>query len=195
LIRTLAAAALLGGAACAFGQPAATKAELVARVLQLQRAGIEAIARSLAERPAIQITQEAGQIARTQVAADKRAALGKRIEASVRRYVDEATPIVRQHAQRLAPGTLGAGLQQKFSDDELRELIAWLDSPLNRKYTQVAPDLQNEFVRKLLAEAAPAIEPKLQALSQEVRAMLVDATAEAASAPRAAAAPARAASR
>jgi uncharacterized protein len=193
LIRWLAVAVLLGTALCAQGQAGPTKAELVARLLQMQRPGIEAMTRNIVERPAIQITQDASRIASIRVAPDQRAAVGKKIEASVRKYVDEAAPILRDRALKLAPTTLGAALEEKFSVDELQRLVAWLDSPLNRKYSQLAPEFQSDFLRKLLADAGPAIEPKLQALNQDVEQIL---TAAAASAPaRSASAPQRAASR
>lgn len=172
----VAALALLVGAASAWSQPSPAKKELVAKLLQMQRAGIESMTRGLVERPAIQLTQEAGQIARTQVAADKRDALGKRIEARVRKYFDEAAPLLRDRALALAPTTLGTTMEEKFSEDELRQLIAWLDSPLNKKYGQIAQEMQGEFVRKLLADAGPAIEPKVQALNQDIRQYLGEAT-------------------
>jgi uncharacterized protein len=179
----LAALALVVGAAPAWSQPSPAKKELVAKLLQMQRAGIEAMTRGLVERPAIQLTQEAGQIARTQVAADKRDALGKRIETRVRKYLDEAAPLLRDRALALAPTTLGATMEEKFSEDELRQLIAWLDSPLNKKYAQVAQDMQGDFVRKLLADAGPSIEPKVQALNQDIRQYLGEAAAGAAARP------------
>ncbi len=197
MIRVLAVLALLLSAAGSQAQaqapaPAQTpaaKKELVAKLLQMQRAGIEAMTRSLVERPAVQITQEAGQIARTQIAEDRRAALGKDVEARVRKYIDEAAPILRDRAMALAPATLGTTMEEKFSEDELRQLIAWLDSPLNKKYSQVAQDMQNDFVRKLLADAGPAIEPKLQALNQDIRQLLTKAASSGASAPKAGAGP------
>ena len=193
MIRVLAALTLLLSAAWSLAQTQAqsttVKKELVAKLLQMQRAGIEAMTRSLVERPAVQITQEAGQIARTQIAEDKRAALGKDVEARVRKYIDEAAPILRDRAAALAPATLGAAMEEKFSEDELRQLVAWLDSPLNKKYSQVAQDMQNDFVRKLLADAGPAIEPKLQALNQDIRQLLTKAASTGASAPKAGAGP------
>lgn len=191
--RVLAALALLlsaaGSQAQAPAQTSAVKKELVAKLLQMQRAGIEAMTRSLVERPAVQITQEAGHIARTQIAEDRRAALGKDVEARVRKYIDEAAPILRDRAVALAPTTMGATMEEKFSEDELRQLIAWLDSPLNKKYSQVAQDMQNDFVRKLLADAGPVIEPKLQALNQDIRQLLTRAASTGASAPKAGAGP------
>ncbi len=148
---------------------AQSKKELVQKVLLLQQPMIENIARSIVERPAGQLMQAAGQALQTQVPPEKREAVGKAIEADVRKFVEEATPIVRERALKLAPSTLGVAMEEKFSDEELRQLIAWLDSPLNKKFQQVGPEIQNNFVQKLAADAGPLIDPKLQALQQKVR--------------------------
>ena len=151
---------------------AQSKKELVQKVLLLQQPTIEGVARSIVERPAMQMMQAAGQALQTQVPPDRREAVGKAIEADVKSYVAEATPLMRERALKLAPSTLGAGLEEKFTEAELKQLIAWLESPVNKKFQQVGPEIQNTFVQKLAADAAPLLDPKLKALEQKVRASL-----------------------
>lgn len=148
---------------------AQSKKELVQKVLLLQQPMIESIARNIVERPAGQLMQAAGQALQTQVPPEKRDAVAKAVEADVRKFVEEATPIVRERALKLAPSTIGAAMEEKFSEEELKQLVAWLESPLNKKFQQVGPDIQNSFVQKLAADAGPLIDPKLQALQQKVR--------------------------
>jgi hypothetical protein len=105
----------------------------------------------------------------SQIPAEKREAAGKAIEADVKRYVDESVPLVCDKAIKLAPSTLGAAMEEKFSEDELKQLLAWFESPLNKKFQQVSPEMQNNFMQKLVAESRPLIEPKLQSLQQQVR--------------------------
>ena len=158
----------------ALAQTAATpaKKELVQRLLVLQQPGIESVARNIVERPAGQLMQAAGQALQTQVAPDKREAAGRSIEADVKKFVEEAVPVLRERAVKLAPTVIGPVLEEKFSEDELKQLIAWLDSPVNKKYQQVAPELQNTFSQKLIVEAGPLLDAKLQALQERVRATL-----------------------
>jgi uncharacterized protein len=151
---------------------AQSKKELVQKVLQLQQPTIEGVARSIVERPAMQMMQAAGQALQTQVPPERREAVGKAIETDVKSFVAEATPLMRERALKLAPSTLGAGLEEKFSEAELKQLIAWLESPVNKKFQQVGPEIQNTFVQKLAADAAPLLDPKLKALEQKVRASL-----------------------
>jgi hypothetical protein len=148
------------------------KKELVQKLLVLQQSGIETMARNIVERDAMGLLQEAGQVLQQQVPPEKREAAGKAIQADVKKYVDDSTPIVRDRAVKLAPSTIGATLEEKFTEDELRQLIAWFESPTNKKFAQVAPEMQNNFAQKLIADVRPTIEPRLQALTAKVRANL-----------------------
>lgn len=171
MIKRLTIAALLSSAALAFAQNA-TKKELVQKLLVLQQPGIEQVARGLVERPAMQMMQEAAMVLQRQVPPDKREALGKQVEAEIKKYVEESVPLVKERAIKLAPTTIGPILEEKFSDDELKQLIAWFDSPLNKKYSQLGPEMQTAFVQKLVVDARPVVDPKLQALDVKVRSTL-----------------------
>ncbi len=181
--------ALLAGAAIAHAQntaaPAASpaKKELVQKLMVLQQAGVENVARGLVEQPAAAMIQAAAR-ALQQLPADKREATGKSIEADVKKYVEETNPLVRERAVKLAPSTIGAAMEEKFTEDELKQLIAWLESPIRKKYEQAVPEIQKNFTEKLVAESRPSVEPKLQALEAKVRASLgVPAAASAPPAP------------
>ncbi|MCB2022911.1 MAG: DUF2059 domain-containing protein [Rhizobacter sp.] len=166
-MKRLIIAALCAAATLAHAQT--TKKELVQKALALQQPIIESISRSVAERPAIQLMQVSGQYLQTQVPPEKREAIGKQVETEIRKYVDEAVPLLRERALKLAPSTFGATMEEKFTEDELKTLIAWLESPVNKKFQQMWPEMQNGFVQKLAAEAAPLLDPKLQALQQRLR--------------------------
>jgi hypothetical protein len=198
------AAALLCSAVLAHAQSASTpapsspaKKELIQKWLTLQQPGIENLARNLVEQPAVQMTQAAGRALQQQVPADKREAVGKGIEADIRKYVDETVPVVRERAVKLAPSTIGALMEEKFTEDELKQLVAWLESPVNKKYMQLNPEMLNTFQQRLVTEARPVVEPRLQALEAKVRTSLgvpSSAAPAASAAPAKAAAPAKKAS-
>jgi hypothetical protein len=176
------AAIVLASAASAQG----TKKELVQRVLQAQQSEIENVSRSIVERPAAQMMQEAGLAMQRQVPAEKREAIGKSIEAEVRKYIDESYPLVRERALKLAPTTIGTVLEEKMNEDELRQLATWLESPANKKFQQLGPEMRNSFIQKVLTESRPVVDPKIQALDGRIRVILglpPAAPAPAASAP------------
>ena len=160
------------------------KKELVARVLQLQQPGIEAMARSLAEQPAMQIMQQAGQ-ALQRLPTERREAMARDIEADLRKYAEEAVPIVTARAVKLAPSTIGPLLEERLNEDELRQVIAMLESPVIRKFQGMTGDMQKALTEKLVSETKPDIEPKVRAMQQAVakRLGLTAPAAGAASAP------------
>ena len=86
----------------------------------------------------------------------------------MKKYVDEAVPLVRENAVRLAPSTVGAMLEEKFSEDELKQLVAIIESPVNRKILQMGGELQKVLVDQLVAQTQGAIEPKLKTLEQSI---------------------------
>ena len=147
------------------------KKELVQKILLLQQPEIEAVARSIVERPAAQMMQEAGLAMQRQVAPDKREAMARAIEVEVKKYVEESYPLVRERAIRLAPSTIGAAIEEKLSEDELKQLLAWLESPANKKFQQLG-QARNAFVQKVLADSMAAVDPKVAALDGRIRVIL-----------------------
>lgn len=160
--------ALLALSIGAQAQTSTAKQELVAKILLLQQPAIEQVAQALAERPAAQMMQQAEMVLRSKVAADKREAVAKEIQADVKKYADEAVPLVRQQAVKLAPSTVGAMLEEKFTEDELKQLIAIIESPVNRKFLQMGGEMQKALMDKLVAQTQGAIEPKIKALEQAI---------------------------
>lgn len=171
LITTLAGAAGLALAQTAPSSVSPAKKELVQKALQLQQAGIEGIGNVIANQTANQVLQAAGQ-AMARVPADKREAVGAELQAEVRKFHEEAAPLLRGLAVKLAPATLGAQLEEKFSEDELKALVAWLESPVSRKFQQFSGEIQQAMAQKVVAESRSQMEPKLKALEQSMGAKL-----------------------
>ncbi len=167
-IKTLLIVALLSVAFGAQAQSTPAKKELAARIVKLQMPGIEGLARSLAEQPAVALLERAGQILPARVPPDRQEAVGKEIQADVKRFVDEAVPIVRDRAVKLAPTTIGAVLEEKFTEDELRQVVSIMENPAWIKFQQLGPDMQKPLMEKLIADSRPQIEPKIKALEQSI---------------------------
>lgn len=168
--KLLCAAALIATAVMVPAQ-AQSKKELVQKILVQQQPGIEALARGLAGDTANRVMQAAGE-GLQRVPADKREAAAKAIEADIKKFYDESESMLRDRAVKLAPTTIGATLEEKFSEDELKQLLAWFESPVNKKYQQLGPEMQNGLAQKLVADTKPSVEPKLKALEQSIRKQL-----------------------
>lgn len=165
---TLLAVALLSVAALAHAEPSPAKKELINKVMQLEQQMVDATVRQLAQQPLIQLMQPVGPAIQFRVPPEKREALAKDIQADMKKYVDEVTPLLSDRASKLAPAEIGGLLDAKFTEDELRQLIVALESPILRKFSQLLPEMQKTLVDKLVADTKGQIEPKLKALGQSV---------------------------
>lgn len=188
--KVLATALLAAATLLAHAETSPAKKELVNRVLELQRPAIEAQVRNMAERPAVLIMQSVGATVQQRVPLEKREPLLKDIQAEVRKFVDEAGPLLREHALRLLPQTSGAVLESKFSEAELKQLIGALEAPAFRKYQASSEEMLRPLSDRLGAEARGDIEPRLKALEQVIRGKLNAAIGQE-QAPAAAPAPAK----
>ena len=156
----------VGTAAAQTAAPPASK-EIVERLLKLHEPGVANMGRLLAEQPAQQLMINV-RAAMQRVPADKREALAKEIEGDFRHYVEEAVPVVSERAVKLAPATLGPMFEQRFSEEELRQLATLLESPVLKKYQGVLAEMNRALGEKIVAESKAAVEPKVQALQRKV---------------------------
>ena len=97
------------------------------------------------------------------------------IQADLRKYAEEVGPVARDKAGKLAPTVLGPILEEKFTEDELKQLIAIIESPVNRKYQALGVEMQKALSEKLVAEMRPMMETKLRGLQQSIAGRLAPA--------------------
>jgi uncharacterized protein len=179
----LVAAAWLAPVALAQGNGTAgtAKKELVQKVLQLQGPGIESVGTQLAAQTAQQVLGAAGQ-ALQRVPGDKRELLGTEIQADVKKFFDDVAPSLRTNALKLGPTILGTALEERLNEDELKTVVAWLESPVSRKFGQLNAEVQQALMQRLVTDSRAAVDPKLKALEQTLTKRL-GAAAPAAAAP------------
>ncbi|HEU4457653.1 MAG TPA: hypothetical protein VFR90_00845 [Methylibium sp.] len=148
--------------------PTASKREFAQRFVLLQQPSIDNLVRNLVESPARQLMAAGDPVLMTRVPADKREAAIKQVQTEVRKYVDSATPIVREQANKLAQSVLLPAVEERFTEDELRQIVLFLESPAQRKLQQSLPELSQGLAAKLVEQTRPQIDPKLKALDTSV---------------------------
>lgn len=175
LTRLLVTAAACAGLSAAHAQSAASapaassaKHELVLKLLSVQQSSIESLGRSVGERPAMQLMQAAAQALQTQVPEDKREAAANAAQAHIKDFVEETDPAFAKAATQLAPTTMGPILESQLSEDDLRQIIAWVSSPTFKRFSELQPQLQDALVKSLIQQMGPTMEPKLRTLQQTV---------------------------
>jgi hypothetical protein len=142
------------------------KQKLIDQVLALWP--IEEVGIGMVQRPAVSAMEQARIALQGRVTADKQQAAMKAIGGDVQKYVDEATPIARDSALRLKKPVLAPLLAQNFSDEELRQLIVLLQSPVRKKFEQLVPQFEKAYGERIAADSHAQIDPKLKTLTESV---------------------------
>jgi hypothetical protein len=159
----------LAAAACTtvHAQSTPAKKEAIARILKVQQAGMDGLARDLLAEPAEKLLQQAGH-AIARLPADKQEAAARDVQADARKFVDDNAALVRDRAIQLSPSTVGALLEEKFSAEELKQIADTLESPVFQRFQALGPQMQQVLVQKVVTDTRPQIEPKLHALEDRV---------------------------
>ena len=150
----------------------ADKKEVVQKILSSQQGALDDMSRNVAEQPARQLAMGARQILVQGVPEDKREATAKLVDAEIKKYLDGAVPAVRASAGKLSTSVLGPIYEEKFSEDELKQLQAMLESPVLKRYQSLLPEMSNALLEKVVADARPQVTPKLQAAETSIRSIL-----------------------
>jgi len=166
LILAIAAAACTSVQAQQTSTPA--KKELVARILKIQQPAIDNMARGLVQEPLPALMESADAALQQKVAADKRDAVAKSIQADTKKYIDETVPLVRDRATKLAPTTIGPILEEKFTEDELKQVVTMLESPVLAKFQAVGVDIQRALIEKVVADTRGQVETKFRSLEDSI---------------------------
>ncbi|QDZ26938.1 DUF2059 domain-containing protein [Noviherbaspirillum sp. UKPF54] len=161
-----ASAAVAYAAEPAKAAPSAAKLELAKRVAQLAHS--DSVAHAMLLRPVADAMQQANAVLQGRVAASKQDAALKDISADAKKFVDENSPIVQKSAEKFIPVTVVPLLAERFTEDELRQIIAMLESPLKKKYEALLPEMEKELGQKVASDVGPTIDPKLTDLKQRI---------------------------
>ena len=166
-------------AASAAGAPKAippAKQELVQRVLQLWQ--VDALAQSMLQDPVTDAVGQARAVIQGRLPSDKRDAAMREVTAEAKKFLEENGPVVRASAQKLIPTTVAPMLAEKFTEEELRQIITILESPVKKKFESMVPEMQKALGEKVAAESRPTIDPKLDDFRQRISARLRTAIAQ-----------------
>jgi len=165
LNRILIAGALASAATLALAQD---KATLIKQFVDVQKPAVELMARGIVQSTSDPIAAAASEYLSTSVAADKREAAAKAADEEFRKYFDATFPIVRDKAAEVFPGVVTPILEQDFTEDELKTLMAWLNSPVSRKFAETSGKMQQALGQKIVTDLRSTLEPKVQKLNVDV---------------------------
>ena len=144
----------------------ASKQALVARVLQLWQ--VDSIGQSMLQAPVSDAVQQARAMLQGRATPDKRDAAMSEIVGEARKFMDEATPLAKASADKLIPATIAPLLAERFTEDELTQMVAILESPVKKKFEAMVPELQKKLGESVAADTRAVIDPKLKGLQERI---------------------------
>jgi len=165
----IAALVLCGAAGLAGAADApAGKQELAQQILT--RLNIDNIGETMLSAPVSvsNALQQARGLLQGRVAAEKRDATMSELSGQARKFMDEVGPITRASADKLIPTTVRPLLAERFSEDELRQILAILDSPVRKKFEAMLPELQKKLGESVAADTGAVVNPKLKGLQEDI---------------------------
>ena len=158
----------------------ATKKELIGKLLTLQQPAIDTTARTIAEQQPMQLAAYAQKVIVQNVPEDKRQATAQAVDAEIKKYMATAGPAIQASATKLAQSSMSPILDEKFTEDELKNLVGILESPVLKKFQGLLPELTNNLMDKIIADARPTVDPSLNQFAANVRQILASAAGNAA---------------
>ena len=99
---------------------------------------------------------------------EKRDATLRDIATDVQKYVDDVTPIAKDSAKRQLNPVIAPLLAQNFTEEELKQIVALMESPVKKKFEQFIPQAEKAIGTKVAEETHVAIDAKGQAMTQSV---------------------------
>lgn len=141
----------LSGAALA--QTVDPKLEWATKAVAVQQGPeLERLVNQLAESSSQGIVQSWGDKLRSDVPKDKVEQVTQSLNSELKKYNDDAVKIISGKVNKASADSLIPVYMARFSLDELKQLVAFFESPAVKKYQSAAPELGNIFVNQLVME-------------------------------------------
>lgn len=157
----------LAGHACAQAAPVpAEKKALVERVLA--KMALDAVGLQMLQNPVADMLRQARVVVQSRVPADRQEATMKDITAEAEKFVAQEAPALRAGTHAVVQANVAPLLAQKFSDDELKQLAAILESPVLAKFEAEVPELKRTVGENVAKANAAQIQPKMTDLQNRI---------------------------
>lgn len=151
----------------------AAKQQLIQRLLELWP--VEAVGLIMLEGPLEEILRQARSFLQARSTPEDREAALKDINGYIKEFTDQYSPLVLKKGKELTAVTVVPIIAEKMTEDELRQMISILESPVKKKFEGMMPELKKSLGQKLTAEEGPKITPKMEELRTRIANRLKEA--------------------
>lgn len=146
--------------------PEPAKQALVQRVLA--KVPMENVGLGMLQAPVAESLRQARALLQGRVTPDKQDAAMKDISAEATKFFEAEAPAVRASTKAVVASTIAPLLAQRFSEDELKQLVALLESPVKAKFEALLPEIQQTLGENVAKANQEQVNPKLGELQQRI---------------------------
>ncbi len=129
---------------------------------------MENVALGMLQAPVAESLRQSRSLLAGRLADDKQAAVMKDITADASKFLEETAPLVRASAKTVVQSTIAPLLAERFTEEELKQLAALLESPVKSKFEALVPEIQNTLGEQVSRANQATINPKLAELQQKI---------------------------
>ena len=149
------------------------KQKLINRILELWP--VENVGLIMLTKPLEESLRQSKSLLQGRVSAETQEATMKEINQDVANFLKDVQPVVLASAKKLIPTTVTPIFAEKFTEEELRQIIAFLESPVKSKFEAVTPEIQAALGQKIAADNGATINPKMTELTKQIGIRMRDA--------------------
>jgi hypothetical protein len=162
----LIAASFAAGAAAQTAQVSPEKQALVQRVLA--KMPMDNVGLAMLQKPIAEAVVQARAVLQGRVAPDKQQAVLKEINLEAEKVFNEEAPLVRASTRAAVDSAVAPLLAQRFTDDELEQLAAILESPVKAKFDALAPEIQKTLGQSVAKANQAQVNARLTELQNKI---------------------------
>ncbi|MDO4794612.1 MAG: DUF2059 domain-containing protein [Brachymonas sp.] len=164
--KTIAAAllctAVLAPAAHAQDKQDAAKKELATRIVNLQKAqDMDALIAQLAG-TANRAVVEAWLPRLDNMPAARQKTVADQLDVELKKFNDDVVRLIKTRNERISIDVLVPAYSERFTADELKQLVAFLESPVIKKYYAANPHMANLLGQKLVEATRADVESRIK---------------------------------
>ncbi|ARU06180.1 hypothetical protein CCO03_17205 [Comamonas serinivorans] len=166
---TLKSKAALAITAVAFVFPMAAHAQDAKRALAVKLAAIQAkndggaLTEQLVQSAAVPMIQGWSQRLDESVPPARQKDVRDKLDVELKKFVDSTKKTVEAQVDKTAESTLVPVYMEKFSEEELKTIVAYLESPVSSKFMTVAGDATNAWAKKVVDATKTQVESSAKA--------------------------------
>jgi hypothetical protein len=129
------------------------KLEWATKAVALQQGPeLERLVSQLADSASQDVVQSWGVKLRNDVPKEKLDQTAQSLNGELKKYYDDVSKIISNKVNKASADSLIPAYMARFTLDELKQLVAFFESPTVKKYQAAAPELGNVFVNQLIME-------------------------------------------